>query len=113
MKLPTESESPMRCECGGDYLHHEQVEVFERAEDAQHGLHVLISGTSMAVGTDVARGNPSPRRHGLTIKFTCEMCDRVSVLSIVQHKGQTFIYLDSSVPAKGLWPVAEPVERTQ
>jgi len=29
-------------------------------------------------------------RHGLSIYFNCEECDKESVLHIYQHKGQTF-----------------------
>lgn len=52
--------------CGGNYLHHEHVEVFERGEDEEKGLHVLVTGGKTTVDTCID-GNPSKRRHG----FTC------------------------------------------
>ena len=75
--------------CGGAFLHHETVEVFERGEDAKHGLHVTVNG-NVTVDTNMA-GNPSMRRYGLLVRFGCENCNAQPVLSIVQHKGNTFI----------------------
>ena len=80
--------------CGGDYLHHGQVEVFARTEDAAVGLHTTTSAGDVRVDRDLS-GNPSARRHGVTIAFSCELCDEddqaVLRLTIAQHKGQTFL----------------------
>jgi hypothetical protein len=35
--------------------------------------------------------DPSDRRDGLTITFSCETCEDLPVLSIVQHKGLTLV----------------------
>lgn len=78
--------------CGSLYLHHEKIEVFERAEDASEGLHVSVDGMSIAVDTKLL-GNPSMRRHGLKIHFRCEGCKHLPVLSLEQHKGCTYMLL--------------------
>lgn len=76
--------------CGFNYLHHEKVDVFERSEDAESGLHVSVSGVKAETNTALS-GNPSARRDGLTVTFSCEGCDAKPVLTIAQHKGQTFV----------------------
>ena len=76
--------------CGGNYLHHEVVEVFERTEDAEEGLHIKIEGGTAITDSNLS-GNPSARRHGLTVEFYCEHCKARPVLSIAQHKGTTWI----------------------
>lgn len=76
--------------CGDSYLHHDGVEVFECDEDATTGVHVSVSGGKAQVD-NVLEGNPSARRHGLTVHFSCEGCDAKPVLSISQHKGNTLV----------------------
>ena len=78
--------------CGGDWLHHDKVEVFEREEDAETGLHVVVDG-AVSLDTDL-EGNPSSRRHGLKVHVWCETCPANSVLTISQHKGSTLIDLE-------------------
>lgn len=75
--------------CGNDYTHHGRVDVYERSED-QSGLHVRVADGSASVDSEMA-GNPSARRHGLTIVVECEPCGAESLLGIEQHKGQTFL----------------------
>jgi hypothetical protein len=82
--------------CGHGYTHHERIEVFQRdIEDAKTGLHISAEGTDMDIDRDMA-DNPSYRRNGIRIYFSCESCcsddsdhPRFSV-TIVQHKGRTF-----------------------
>ena len=86
-----EEQTILRCAgCDGDYLHHVKVDVFERREDADEGIHASVTGSGMTVDSDLT-DNPSGRRHGLTIRFACESCSMESVLTIAQHKGQTFL----------------------
>jgi len=86
-----EQETILRCAgCDGDYLHQVKVDVFERREDADEGIHASITGSGMTVDSDLT-DNPSGRRHGLTIRFACEFCSTESVVTIAQHKGQTFL----------------------
>lgn len=75
--------------CGNSYLHHGTVCTFTRNEDANTGTAFRIeAGTdgSIAHSTDLT-GNPSSRRGGITIDFTCEGCGNTSTLGIAQHKG--------------------------
>jgi hypothetical protein len=77
--------------CEGPWLHQGRTEVFERPhEDAETGLHVTVDGQQAQVTTEL-RDNPSSRRDGLRVYFSCEWCCAVPVLNLVQHKGQTFL----------------------
>jgi hypothetical protein len=76
--------------CDSNYLHHAQVEVFECGEDAEYGVHVVVTEGKAEFNTSLD-GNPSRRRHGLKIRFWCESCKAEPVMSISQHKGNTFV----------------------
>lgn len=76
--------------CGFNYLYHRQIEIFERFEDAAKGIHVSVNGEDVKVNTDI-RCNPSTRRYGLQIEFACENCHITSILTIKQHKGNTWV----------------------
>lgn len=76
--------------CGGNHLHHEKIEVFDRAEDEIMGLHVVVGDGKFVVDRNLA-GNPSKRRHGISIRFNCEQCSATPVLTIAQHKGNTWV----------------------
>ena len=78
--------------CEFNYLHHYQVDVFERNEDAITGLHVQVADSRAATDT-LLRGNPSSRRDGLTVGLWCEGCHAKLLLTIAQHKGVTLIDL--------------------
>ena len=75
--------------CGSTYLHHETVEIFARSEDEKNGFHTIAQSTGTVIDSDLSK-NPSSRRHGISVHFSCEGCDATPVLSIVQHKGETF-----------------------
>jgi len=78
--------------CGGEYLHHTTIEVFNRKhEDSWHGLHCIIDDTKIRADIDASKGNPSERRNGIKIKFWCEYCGLSTWLHILQHKGNTYI----------------------
>jgi len=77
--------------CGYNYVHHEEIEIFDRCEDEKAGLHVKIDADGAASIDMDLHNNPSPRRHGLAIKIWCEGCDAKSTLTFVQHKGMTYI----------------------
>lgn len=101
----TDTIATLRCaSCGGTYLHQRRVEIFHRPEDApRENVGVFLDGEVHgyaerkrdAVGDGVLGKNPSARRSGLSVYFDCENCDKITVLQIAQHKGQTFI--DSEV----------------
>jgi hypothetical protein len=71
--------------------------MFDRPQDGETAKRSPIDGTSAKVGLvpSASSGNPSSRRGGLCISFTCEACkgidDNVLELTISQHKGTTEI----------------------
>jgi len=88
------------CPNGHDTVHHSRIDVWERGEDETRGLHVSVGedGVHVDPKADVEHrqgqaGNPSPRRHGLTVWFWCEQCgkDNAFGLDLSQHKGETFL----------------------
>ena len=85
-------EFSLRCPCGSDMTHFAGLAAFMRQEDAPTGTLTLIDagGTHVAEG-DPLRDNPSVRRDGIRLYFTCEDCDGF-MLVLYQHKGNTFVY---------------------
>ena len=80
--------------CRFNYMHQGKVEVFDRSEDGDTGDYVSVGGNGgsiLSANSILPPGNPSLRRHGLTIHFSCEGCDNLPQLNIYQHKGQTFV----------------------
>lgn len=96
---PFDSADSLVCaHCGGENIHHDQVEVYCRQEeDSTAGAHVEIGfghkhadkldAIAMTFDTNAAIGNPSERRDGVRILFWCEGCEGISELEIFQHKG--------------------------
>jgi hypothetical protein len=76
--------------CGANNLHHERIDIYERVEDDSIGLHAVVTDGEVSVDNDM-KGNPSMRRHGLSIRLVCECCDSSQVLHIKQHKGGTLL----------------------
>lgn len=85
----------LRCpKCGSENLHHHAITVCDRNEDADTVIRSVIEGsaTRMDVCANDASRNPSSRRHGLFIQFSCEICGRQDLeLTFAQHKGQTYV----------------------
>lgn len=80
--------------CKFTYLHQYKYEIFNRQqEDAEEGSHVIVGGNDVSIDRSMV-GNPSSRRDGLKIYFTCEGCEENPVLLITQHKGQTFLQFE-------------------
>lgn len=75
--------------CGSYYLHQECMTVFDRHEDGKEtrivniGKGTIVSGLVPSDETE----NPSRRRHGISIQFSCEQCPANLELTIAQHKG--------------------------
>jgi hypothetical protein len=73
--------------CGEDCgLHHGRITIYQRREDQSHVVRTIVDS---AVTSNVVIGNtnnPSRRRHGLAIEFSCEQCGGVGELTIAQHK---------------------------
>lgn len=76
--------------CKSINLHQGEVEIFDRSEDSVSGLHTTANVGDVKIDADMSK-NPSSRRDGMRIHFTCEYCDAKAVLTIVQHKGSTLI----------------------
>jgi predicted RNA-binding Zn-ribbon protein involved in translation (DUF1610 family) len=78
--------------CGGEYLHHTGAVFFDRGEDADSVVKIVVSGATSTTSVEPGAGNPSSRRHGMFVTFECEQCgtpDDVLQLNIAQHKGAT------------------------
>lgn len=93
--------------CGNEYLHQEDVHIWDHGEDSETCNYVeMVDGKGRAFGevpVTAVPGNPSPRRSGLCITFTCEGCHPPEhqhpsqkrppfALDIYQHKGQTIVH---------------------
>ena len=86
------NETVLRCPvCDSEYLHAEQTDVYERNEDSNVGCHTTVAFHHTTVDLNM-KNNPSSRRDGLTITFSCEQCVQPFIrhtLAIYQHKGMT------------------------
>jgi uncharacterized protein YbaR (Trm112 family) len=80
--------------CKGNYLHQRTVLVYDRQEDAERVRRTIVTSGAVS-STDIdnnSSGNPSSRRHAVTIFFECEFCQRDDLkLHFIQHKGNTFV----------------------
>lgn len=85
----------LRCpSCFSEYIWHHQVKVFSR--DCQDGDGICVetlNGASVFVTKNMSE-NPSIRRDGVLVRFSCEECGRVSKLTIAQHKGIAIIEME-------------------
>jgi hypothetical protein len=86
----------LKCKCGSDYLHQDNVTIFKRAEDADITTVIAQDGHDVQATEFPSQDtcNPSPRRHGMLIEFDCEDCGQDGTkqrLAIFQHKGHTFM----------------------
>jgi predicted GIY-YIG superfamily endonuclease len=87
----------MKCPaCGYFFTHQEYYEIFQRNEDSD-GIRTIVQLNQTTVDTNM-KGNPSSRRDGMRMFFTCEAChfhgDKsedppMFELLIYQHKGVT------------------------
>jgi hypothetical protein len=86
------SESLLLCPyCNFDYLHHQEVTVFDRGEDSKSVLETRCNDGKTVSSITQGERNPSCRRDGLSIRFDCEGCGIPAELTIAQHKGRTFV----------------------
>lgn len=90
--------------CNGNNLHHSDVVVFTRNEDAERVRVVHVEGedvTHYGISNDFS-ANPSSRRGAVSIHFWCENCHGdpettdtpIFKLNIIQHKGTTYLDWD-------------------
>lgn len=90
-EIKLQNDNDLECPaCGGGNLHQCKVTTFWRNEDAELGRKV-ISSTADTIETKDMQSNPSPRRSGILIMFECETCYAEPEMSIIQHKGSTYI----------------------
>ena len=92
-RYPASSEHISCPHCTAQELHHDSVETFFRVEDEGEGIYTKSTHEGVLQGTCID-DNPSPRRHGVVIRFWCEICDGKSKLCLIQHKGSTYMYWD-------------------
>jgi hypothetical protein len=87
--------TPCPCpSCGSSYLHHDEIKVFSRPEDAPAVTETTVSDRGCTVMETDGALNPSERRGGVAIQFWCEECSARPVLKIAQHKGTSIISWD-------------------
>ena len=79
--------------CGEDYLHQIGFIWYQRDEDAENGdaYFVTYGGHGSRKFTNNDEPNPSLRRHGSIVAFSCECCHAITGVHFAQHKGMTFI----------------------
>ena len=85
--------------CNCEWTHQKEVNIYDRKyEDSDVGVHLRYRGIGQEWSMDSnCKGNPSPRRDGLTIRLDCEQCDKPSLLKIYQHKGHTLVEVERIV----------------
>jgi hypothetical protein len=69
--------SDLHCpRCGSLYLHQLGIKVFHRREDGENVAVITVDGAKAGIelAPNTSSGNPSARRHGLSIEFSCEEC---------------------------------------
>jgi len=76
--------------CNSEYLHHQEVRIFERQEGVEGGLRVSVNDLGAYIDNSLT-GNPSERRGGIVIQFRCENCGCCSELRIAQHEGLSLV----------------------
>ena len=79
--------------CGGEYLHHLGVNVYDRVEDAEQTIETRVENgaASVSIVPSSNSRNPSLRRDGIAIQFACEFCNGTLELTLAQHKGATLV----------------------
>jgi hypothetical protein len=68
--------------------------MYNCAEDKKHD-RITVTGCDQnnkyKLSIDQDGVNPSARRDGIRVFFVCENCGKDSALTIVQHKGETYV----------------------
>lgn len=86
--------------CGNGYLHHDTVVVYERFTEDGPGRIVAVThekGEKVVVlDKEAVASELMGRRNGFRVLFSCENCPRRSVLSLMQHKGNTYVEWEDS-----------------
>ena len=74
--------------CTSDYLHHDRVTTYSRAEDEDADVRVVEVPSEESIRGGL-QPNPSGRRSGVAIEGWWEGCQNRWTLTLAQHKGQT------------------------
>lgn len=89
------NEVSLNCEhCGNEWLHQEQVEIYRGPEDWHHTRVICDKHDNVTKEDHKPRNNsrnPSPRRDGVRIVFSCEQCGGFTNLLVFQHKGKEYL----------------------
>lgn len=90
---PSSQNSELVCpRCASTYLHHGAVTNYDRSEDEETVTKAVVNGKDVSITAGAPNdGNPSSRRHGLVIAFSCEACGDGLELTVAQHKGMTLM----------------------
>jgi hypothetical protein len=90
--IPVERGALLCPSCGGNYLHHAGVAVYDRSEDAKQTIKTMVA-SGLVASHLIPSGesdNPSDRRDGIVISFWCELCHANPIeLRFAQHRGAT------------------------
>ena len=104
--VDSDSYGQLNCPCGdGGNIHQGNATIFECGEDPHTTTVIAQDGCNVQATKFPSQDtcNPSPRRHGMLIEFTCEQCsykyngeddatlEKTFRLAIFQHKGNTFM----------------------
>jgi hypothetical protein len=83
------------CEhCGNAYVNHVAVDIHVRAqEDAPTVSYRVYDSHRQGRSSPPMTKNPSSRRDGVAVTMACENCPGFTVLTLEQHKGNTFVDL--------------------
>lgn len=76
--------------CGFPSLNQYRVELFERSNPEQTGIHITVESTHVCVD-DSMHDNPSFSNKGLLVHLWCDNCHAQVALALAHHKGQTLV----------------------
>ena len=78
--------------CEHDHIHQVETQLYCR-DDSEDAVLVLVNMYDGMISQAKAPpgSNPSTRRHGMRLIFSCEGCDEYPQLVMHQHKGDTVL----------------------
>lgn len=81
--------------CKGEFTHVRGFLWFRRDEDCDHSKTIFADKSSVSELKTSNALNPSARRDGIRVIYDCENCRKFSSLNIWQHKGLTYLNVQS------------------
>lgn len=93
IQIGTNNEQVLCCpKCGGEFLRHFRTVVCEPSrEDSDEGTEAVINSVGLTCAHRITK-NPSPRRNGIRIFFSCENCGATPQLLLAQDKGNSLLW---------------------